>query len=292
MFFTRIYRKIVPTKFRKMMYRTFLKGYFKVYDNLKFKFIYGWFSIFPTKSDKVNCMKFMGKNGITNCPYPFSLEYTNKSVESGIDERNGLPFVLHNGRKLYFKKMPIDQVVKAYRVLLMEQDNRSAHCYTTDYTRLKDKVVVDAGTAEGIFSLNAIDYASHIYMFECEKDWIEPLKATFEPMKDKITIVEKYINNKTEGNNITLDDFFSDKNADNLYLKMDIEGFERDALIGCEKLFEKSKSISGAICTYHLDEDEKIISSFLNKKGCKFAKTEGYLYNERTLRTGLLLFSK
>ena len=71
-----------------------------------------------------------------------------------------------------------------------------------------------------------------------------------------------------------------------------IEGYERKALSGCENLFDRGINISGAICAYHRDDDEKIITSFLKRKKYNFAKTGGYIYNERTLRTGVIRFHK
>ncbi len=287
---TRIYRQIVPEKIRKSLYKAFVKQLLDISDFIKYKGYYLFFSVFTPKTEKNECNYFLGKYSIVNYPYPYYFEYMKKDIKCYTDLEKNLPYVIHNNRKLYFKKMSEARVLEAYKMLLMEQDLRSAHCYVDNYETLKGKTILDVGAAEGIFSLNAIDFVDHIYLFECEKDWIEPLRATFEPVKDKITIVEKYVSDTSDGEMITLDNFFGTKIPDNLFVKMDIEGFERKALKGCENLFLNGRNISGAICTYHRDDDEKVITSILKSRKSNVTKTNGYIYNERSLRTGVVRF--
>jgi len=109
-------------------------------------------------------------------------------------------------------------------------------------------------------------------------------------MKDKITIVEKYVSDVNEDNIITLDEFAKNKQLGKLFLKMDIEGYECKALSGCKDLFLKTPELSGAICTYHKHDDAKNIATFLAARNYKSTPTNGYIYNERSLRTGILRF--
>jgi 16S rRNA A1518/A1519 N6-dimethyltransferase RsmA/KsgA/DIM1 with predicted DNA glycosylase/AP lyase activity len=37
---------------------------------------------------------------------------------------------------------------------------------------------------------------NRIYMFEYDKEWIAALETTFEPYKDKVEIINKYVSNK------------------------------------------------------------------------------------------------
>ena len=292
MILTKIYRKLVPEKIRKSLYKSFVKEILDLKDLIKYKLYYIWFSVVRPRTDKQKCLYFMGKHFITNYPYDYYFEYIHKEVDYHFDEKLDLPYVLHNSKKLYFKNITRYRVENAYRMLLMEQDLRSAHCYVDDYKNLRGKTILDVGTAEGIFALNAIDVASHLFLFECEKDWIKPLMATFEPYIEKITIVEKYVSNTTEGQFISLDNFFKNKVTDNIFIKMDIEGFERKALEGSTSLFANTKNISGAICAYHNDEDEKLITSYFRKLNIDCKKTNGYIYNERNLRAGVIRFNK
>lgn len=292
MFFTNIYRKLTPEKFRKLLYTNFLKGYFATFDSLRYKMVYLYYSLFPLKNEQAKCEYFMGKYGIVNYPYPYYFDYMNRKVDYNFDVSTSLPYINHFGKRLYFKPMSKDKVINTYQTLLLEQDVRSAHCYVEDYNSLKGKIILDVGTAEGIFALNAIEFAEHIYLFECEKEWIKPLNATFKAYMDKVTIVEKYISDYTEDNFITLDHYFDNKMVNNLFIKMDIEGFERKALAGSMSLFNNCIDLSGAVCVYHKFDDERVISSFLTKNNCKYSKTNGYVYNERCLRTGVIRFSK
>ena len=54
---------------------------------------------------------------------------------------------------------------------------------------------------------------------------------------------------------MTLDTYFKDQFLGAIYLKMDIEGCERKALRVAKKLLNSSH-ISGAVCVYHLQDDE------------------------------------
>ena len=93
------------------------------------------------------------------------------------------------------------------------------------------------------------------YLFECEDTWIEVLEATFALWSDKVTIVHKYVNDVDDEQNVTLDTYFKDKFLGAIYLKMDIEGCERKALRVAKKLLNSSH-IFGAVCVYHLQDDE------------------------------------
>jgi len=79
-----------------------------------------------------------------------------------------------------------------------------------------------------------------------------------------------------EDNNISLDDFFNNQTNEHLFLKMDIEGAERHALAGCNNLFQNCQKLDFAICTYHLRDDEEVISAFLDKHNCTYINQKGF----------------
>ena len=206
-----------------------------------------------------------------------------------VDNTNGLPYVFHNGKKLYFKRDMLAFTEVAYRGLLIEQDKRSAHRYVDSYEELKGKTLLDIGAAEAIFTLDTIEYIDHAYLFECDDAWIESLEATFALWKDRITIVRKYVSDVDDDNNITLDRFFQDegKSIDNLFLKMDIEGYERKALKGAVHILEHGQQIDGSVCIYHLHDDKKVIESELKNFNLKTSIQLGYLYFEKEMRSAL-----
>jgi len=56
--------------------------------------------------------------------------------------------------------------------------------------------------------LNAIEKVSKIILFETNVNWVEALNATFEPWKDKVTIVNKFVGNINNSTNTTHDSYF------------------------------------------------------------------------------------
>jgi len=110
--------------------------------------------------------------------------------------------------------------------------------FLKDIHLLKGKVLLDVGAAEAIFALNAIDLVEKAYLFECEKEWIDALELTFAPWKYKVEIVHKYVSDRNNGNHITIDNFLEEKSKKNLFIKMDIEGYEQAALKGATKTFD------------------------------------------------------
>jgi hypothetical protein len=231
----------------------------------------------------------MGKHGITSYPYDYSLEYRRLKIEVKIDEDSQLPFVIHNGRRLYFPgNYSFEKVTKDYRALITEQDPRSTHRYVRSYNELTDRVLLDVGAAEGIFSLDTIELTRHVFIFECMDDWQRPLTATFAPWKDKVTIIRKYVSDKTSDTDVTLDDFLNEGPKDGLFIKMDIEGAERRALAGARKILTTGSNIQVALCTYHRVGDPEYMSSLLQEHGFEIEFSEGLMYWNKRLSKGVL----
>jgi hypothetical protein len=221
----------------------------------------------------------MSKYGITPFSYPFILKYRDMPVDYQFDEQLTMYYVLHKDKRLYFpQQFSQKKIIKSYRWLMTEQDIYSPHRYITDISQLKDKILLDCGAAEGMLTLDFIEIIKQAYLFECDKEWIKALNATFAPYKDKITIIDKYVSDTNEENNITIDKFLEDKEKNNLFLKMDIEGFEQMALRGASKTLEDSKDLDFAICTYHKKNDAIEIAAILNSYGFDYEYTQGYFY--------------
>jgi hypothetical protein len=214
-------------------------------------------------------------------------------VEVLPDADKGVRYVMHNGRRLYFPNdlLP-DRIAKLYRTLLIEQDPRSPHRYTDSVSEYRGKTLLDAGAAEGMVTLDAIEEVERAWLFECDPRWIEALRATFEPWKEKVGIVQKYVGGIDNDDMVTLDEFMKDKPKENLFLKMDIEGAERVALAGAEKLFAQAENFDFAVCTYHKPDDYRVVPAILDRYGCSHAPREGYLYYKHRLRVCLIRGSK
>ncbi len=212
-------------------------------------------------------------------PYPFHEKYKGLGTKVYHDA-DGMGYVLHCGKKLFFpKEWPEPQIRSYYNGLLAEQDARSPHCYFTDTFRLmRGGLLVDAGCAEAMTSLECVDVASELYLFEYDEKWFSALKKTFHGYEDKVHIIRKFVSDKSEGKFIRLDDVLNEEILDNreCLLKMDIEGNEASALKGAEKLLAYDK-LKIACCLYHNKEDEDVLSAILEQAGFRLEISKGHM---------------
>jgi hypothetical protein len=223
-------------------------------------------------------LNYLKKNPIAVFPYKFQDEYIADDIEVFVDQKIGLPYVLLDGKKLYFKKRwGKKKIQNLYNLLSKEQDIRSPHRYLTEQFKFEDgEILIDAGVAEGNFALSVVEKASRLILFEADKEWIEPLNATFEPWKDKVVIVNKFVSDLTDSTNTTIDDFISPGETP-MFLKIDVEGAESRLLNGCKRIISEQKPLKVAICTYHKHDDEQKFSSLLAKNNFKFSHSDGYM---------------
>lgn len=210
--------------------------------------------------------------------------YQNLKVESGYDKENKLYYVVHCNKKMYMSSK-FNTQIKAenyYKGLLKEQYKDSPHRYLTDNFNLNDSdCLVDCGGAEGIFTLENIDLVSKAYIFECDEEWIKALKLTFKDYENKVQIIEKFVSDKNNKNEMTLDELQKNIKEKIDFIKMDIEGAEIKALIGAKKILKNNQNLKLLLCCYHKQDDEKEMRVIL--KDYKIETTKGYMlfwYNE------------
>ena len=228
--------------------------------------------------EKKTIMVFLGKILVSQISYLFIKEYHYRFVRVYWDKSKSLHYVLHYAKSLYFpKEMSIAKIRQLYNTLCLEQDIRSPHAYfafPVPY-QLTD-VVADIGAAEGIWALDIVEKVKTVYLFECEDSWIEALQATFEPWKDKVFIVNKYVSDFTNENHTTLDDYFYPKNVFPTIIKADIEGAEVAAMKGASKLL--THHIQHALlCTYHSVSDFSILSELMQTHHFEVGASKGYM---------------
>ena len=299
---TELYRKHVPANVR-----------WQIYNHVLYRWLSWWrdpsakakdlafrlhclrrYAFSTPRTEWERTMRHIGLHGLSFSPFPHSKEYFRlPPCQVSRDPANGLPYVMHNGKRLYFKAGKTDGEVNFYyRGLCVEQDPRSAHRYVDSYDELDGKVLLDVGAAEAIFTLEVIERIRHAYVFECDPAWVEALEATFAPWRDKVTIVRQYVGDTDGDDSIRFDTFFADKPADNLFLKMDIEGSEQRALLGAERLLATAPRLSGSVCVYHTHDAEQEITSMLHAHGLHTQIAPGYLYFGNELRHGIARFTR
>ena len=160
--------------------------------------------------------------------------------------------------------------------LYIEQDINSPHRYLTDDFNVdKETIVADIGCAEANFSLDIVDKVKHIYLFETNNVWEEPLNATFRKYKDKITIVNKKFSNTDSKNSINGSKFLKEKGVS--FLKIDVDGHEDEVISNLEELISESKKMKIALCTYHSNDDFNKYSKLLQKYNYSIAHSKGYM---------------
>ncbi len=252
-------------------------------------------SSFQNIDDVISCLKKSVK--IPIFPYEFVNEYSNFDVKVYKDKNCGLFYVIDSDRKLYFSRRFRFKfhVKRYYKNLCIEQDRRSPHCYTSDKFKVKnDSVILDVGAAEGIFTLRNIDSISEAVCFECDDDWIEALEHTFSFCRDKVKIIKKYVSDKNDDNNMTLDSM--DSTGKSYFLKMDIEGMETTALNNSFKFIAKALSVDIAVCTYHVASHAAELEGMFDSYHKEYS--DGYMFfyydknfTEPYIRKGILRVS-
>jgi FkbM family methyltransferase len=163
------------------------------------------------------------------------------------------------------------------------------HYYQKKHTKIeKGDILLDVGTAEGLFPLTVIDKCKHVYMVEPSRIFYNSLQQTFAKYKEKLTIFHVAVGNEdgviafdedsldgkvaetSKANTYSIDISKIDslfKNDERItYLKADIEGFEEEMLKGAEQTIKRNKP-KIAITTYHTqnnpDEIISIIKGFV-----------------------------
>jgi len=163
-----------------------------------------------------------------------------------------------------------------------------------DVTVKKNDIVIDAGAWIGDFSAYASRKGSIVYAFEPSKENIKYLQITKE-LNSNIFVIEKGLSDKSgisyfstslvnsliyqitddvvDSEKIeltTIDDFVFENKLDRVdFIKSDIEGFERNMLLGAKNTL-KQFAPKLSICTYHLPDDPNVISRIILEANPKY----------------------
>ena len=220
---------------------------------------------------------YFRKHDFSVFPYEFTQNYHAKDVDIFYDELNKTRYVIHENKCLYFPdEWSIIQIQNYYNDLALEQDKDSPHRYETEEFVVKDgDIIADIGAAEGFWTLQNIEKASKAYLFECAPIWITALQKTFEPWKEKVVIVNKYVSDTNIKNCVTLDSFFYKQEIN--FIKADIEGMELKLLEGSAEILKQNDALKLLLCTYHLENDAVRLKRFLENNGFETEYSKGYM---------------
>lgn len=235
-------------------------------------------NIYSRERDFLNSSSSISNHWSYVFPYPFVYEYAGKGADVHLDETNGLFYVMHNGKRLYYsRKYRTEADVRhAYDGICLEQDRRSPHCYMNDLFGVRENdTVLDIGAAEGNFALDVTDKAGMIWIIEPDSDWAEALKATFRPWENKVRIINKFASDTDGGECVTLDGLLGESRVD--FIKMDVGGAEAGIIRSSASLLAKNPTVKLAVCTYHRKRDAADCEEILSSLGFSCSFTEGYM---------------
>ena len=246
--------------------------------------------------------------------YEFSKKYKDSEIKIDYDTEVNLFYVNHNGKKMYMKRsLDTEQRVRNYYIsLLIEQDEKSPHSYGVYTKNEKFDLLIDAGCAEGNFSLDNIEKAERILLIENDEEWLEALQYTFHKYREKVTVIDKYLSDYNSERNVSLNEILKQYNIDTktkCLVKLDIEGAEEKAIIGGENMFKKMEDVTILTCTYHKKNSAKMQKALLEAMGLETECSKGYMFfpaeyerktvtdigngrREPSLRRGLLIARK
>lgn len=220
-------------------------------------------------------------------PYDWTKSYYDKIISIYFDNSCGLPYVIHEGKKLFFPKSYSKEKVEiSYKQLLIEQDKRSPHRYFSDFVSTENIFAfIDVGCAEAIMALQIVEYVESIILLECSNEWGEALQMTFRQWKDKVKIINKFVGEKNTESFVTLDAVINSlENVNNkrIVVKMDLEGNERAALKGASSIL-KQKNIDWLCAIYHLQDDEIELTKIFENNGYNTEFSNNYIlrYNSK-----------
>ena len=234
--------------------------------------------------DEIDCFITWGKTDMI--PYPWKSYYLSLPVELVDEESKNLVYTIYESKRLYLPRQKVGKV-EYIRNLYAEQDSRSPHRYFDDSHCVREnEVFVDVGGAEALTSLEVVDRAQKIVIFEGESMWNEALHATFSPYGNKVAIVNKFVSNISEGDCIRVDDYFTDS-SQSLFFKVDIEGAERKFLEGAMNILKRN-NVRLSLCTYHNYEDACEFKEILEEMGYETRFTSGWIFARGDFVKGVL----
>lgn len=242
--------------------------------------IIGYYATHPTNDAEIQeALRYLEKYPLTILPGEYTHKYKPSDIEVLCDEARGLHYVMHEGKRLYFRRgSTVENIRLCYNGLLKEQDPLSPHCYRgEDFVPEAGDVLFDIGSAEGIFSLTHIETVKHVCLFEMDKEWIEALEATFAPWADKVTLINRCVSSSDTDYMVSIDRFVQNEQRFPGFVKIDVEGAEEAVLAGMKETLRDPRKIKIALCTYHQAGDFEKYSHRFKADGYRLSASDGVM---------------
>ena len=143
----------------------------------RIRIIYYWLFFIKNNVNFFELLKFLIKPKVDVIAKKFI-----EKIDSS-DDYNKVTF-LNLNRELYWpKKFAVSGI---FQVTAETFDTNDWHYYQYEKTPVvKGEILLDIGTAEGLFPLVVLDKCSHIYMVEPSQYFFNSLVKTFEQDKEK-----------------------------------------------------------------------------------------------------------
>jgi hypothetical protein len=269
-----IYKKILPPEMRIWLMRFIDHNRYKLRRDI-LRFLEAELRENPD-AEKEAVLKILRKNPVYMIPYAYDYIPPLHKI-TVYDDGSEYKYVLHDGKKLFFPAgWTTLQIQMTYTSLMREQHIKSPHRYETeDFCVQEGDVIADCGAAEGIWALSSAEKAGKIYLFECEKIWIDALEKTFAPWSGKVEIVNKFVSDADSADSVTLDKFWGGGGIN--FIKADIEGAEVSMLRGAQKTLTSAKNLRLSICTYHRQNDACDLEAMFKARGFSTSYSDGYM---------------
>lgn len=212
-------------------------------------------------------------------PYKFQDKYQPEPEWIGEDEKGIFTYTKDDeiDRKLYFCGER-EFVANKYRNLRREQDEESPHRYfTKSFYPNKNDVFVDVGAAEGKEALSLADTCKKIYLFEANNEWVKALNKTFFG-NSSVYIYNCFVGavDDARKNMIKLDTIFENLHDEDIFLKLDVEGMEKEVLEGAAELI-KNNNVRMCVTVYHRQNDALELKAMLENMGLCCTYSENYM---------------
>lgn len=225
-------------------------------------------------------------NSPQNIVFPYKKIKTLNEVIVKFDANNKMHYVVHENKKIYFPQDYTKEDTKRIYINYIETENilggdyteKSPHQYESAFCKVeKNDVLLDIGCAEALFALHHIEVVKEVYLIESDKKWMKALMLTFEPYKDKVHIINKYIDVQSSENAISIQDILTNiDEKDVVFIKMDIESAEKSVILTSVQDL-KNRKVKLSCCTYHKKNDYEVISNALSENGFRQECSDGYM---------------